>query len=109
LISLALYCTSTTHVYTLPLHDALPICRPGRSVLPAPKRWCTLSALLLRAVLVVLVLLGSVAQASDRLTLGVFAFRPKPVMIERRSEEHTSELQSRENIVCRLLLEKKKR
>src|SRR5690606_40117931 len=28
--------------------------------------------------------------------------------IERRSEEHTSELQSRENLVCRLLLEKKK-
>ena len=42
-----------------------------------------MSALLFRAVLVVLVLLGSVAQASDRLTLGVFAFRPKPVMIER--------------------------
>ena len=31
----------------------------------------------------VLVLLGSVAQAADPLTLGVFAFRPKPVMIER--------------------------
>src|SRR5207302_7313460 len=29
--------------------------------------------------------------------------------VERRSEEHTSELQSRENLVCRLLLEKKKR
>src|SRR5690606_42090301 len=28
---------------------------------------------------------------------------------EQRSEEHTSELQSRENLVCRLLLEKKKR
>src|SRR5690606_41603673 len=31
------------------------------------------------------------------------------VTLERRSEEHTSELQSRENLVCRLLLEKKKR
>src|SRR5207302_11328222 len=30
-------------------------------------------------------------------------------MTERRSEEHTSELQSRENLVCRLLLEKKKK
>src|SRR5690606_40705665 len=29
--------------------------------------------------------------------------------VERRSEEHTSELQSRENLVCRLLLEKKKK
>src|SRR5690606_41943314 len=35
--------------------------------------------------------------------------RPRPVRItrEQRSEEHTSELQSRENLVCRLLLEKK--
>src|SRR5690606_39479676 len=31
------------------------------------------------------------------------------VRVERRSEEHTSELQSRENLVCRLLLEKKKK
>src|SRR5690606_42097866 len=30
-------------------------------------------------------------------------------VVERRSEEHTSELQSRENLVCRLLLEKKKK
>src|SRR5690606_39525084 len=33
---------------------------------------------------------------------------PKSRMWRRRSEEHTSELQSRENLVCRLLLEKKK-
>src|SRR5690606_41205580 len=33
-------------------------------------------------------------------------FRPR--MVDPRSEEHTSELQSRENLVCRLLLEKKK-
>src|SRR5436309_6247821 len=31
-----------------------------------------------------------------------------PASLEKRSEEHTSELQSRENLVCRLLLEKKK-
>src|SRR5690606_41202274 len=34
--------------------------------------------------------------------------RPKPLTVLERSEEHTSELQSRENLVCRLLLEKKK-
>src|SRR5690606_42033216 len=34
--------------------------------------------------------------------------RPPPPVPRRRSEEHTSELQSRENLVCRLLLEKKK-
>src|SRR5690606_42107926 len=33
--------------------------------------------------------------------------RRDPHQVERRSEEHTSELQSRENLVCRLLLEKK--
>ena len=38
---------------------------------------------LFRAVLVVLVLFGSAAHAADRLTLGVFAFRPKSIMIER--------------------------
>src|SRR5690606_39525831 len=35
--------------------------------------------------------------------------RPIPAPRVRRSEEHTSELQSRENLVCRLLLEKKKK
>src|SRR5256886_13694941 len=32
-----------------------------------------------------------------------------PVLVEERSEEHTSELQSQSNLVCRLLLEKKKK
>src|SRR3712207_8214896 len=36
------------------------------------------------------------------------AFSPASVSTERRSEEHTSELQSRQYLVCRLLLEKKK-
>src|SRR3712207_8568570 len=35
--------------------------------------------------------------------------RGLPVRVERRSEEHTSELQSRQYLVCRLLLEKKKK
>src|SRR5690606_39982318 len=34
---------------------------------------------------------------------------PHQLLLHRRSEEHTSELQSRENLVCRLLLEKKKK
>src|SRR5438874_13702425 len=81
--------TTTTEIYTLSLHDALPIsklqlhrqqlrrhhrartiCRPNRH--------------------------RRLAQKS--------AARP----IARRSEEHTSELQSRRDLVCRLLLEKKK-
>src|SRR5687768_17715786 len=73
-----------TEIYTLSLHDALPICappacpgrpgcapgRPGAGRCGTPGRWP-----------------GS----------------PSP-----RSEEHTSELQSRLHLVCRLLLEKKK-
>src|SRR5438270_10588731 len=34
---------------------------------------------------------------------------PRPIRAHRRSEEHTSELQSQSNLVCRLLLEKKKK
>src|SRR5690606_40623197 len=42
-------------------------------------------------------------------TVGILGFgRIGKAIARRRSEEHTSELQSRENIVCRLLLEKKK-
>src|SRR5256886_7629287 len=73
--------TATTEIYTLPLHDALPIstrlatrrptssadrCSPAKNTASATARRC-------------------------------------------RSEEHTSELQSQSNLVCRLLLEKKKR
>src|SRR5256885_11649190 len=68
--------TATTEIYTLSLHDALPICGGDLPVLPARHG-------------------GRVA-------------RPAPVPAEPdRSEEHTSELQSPCNLVCRLLLEKK--
>src|SRR2546430_13324149 len=64
--------TATTEIYTLSLHDALPIC--------ASRTW--------RA-----------CWTTCRTTA-----RPAG-----RSEEHTSELQSQSNLVCRLLLEKKKK
>src|SRR5690606_39614156 len=49
----------------------------------------------------------SAAQRSERgWVLGCNSRLP-PAVVLRRSEEHTSELQSRENLVCRLLLEKK--
>src|SRR4249920_4191526 len=63
--------TATTEIYTLSLHDALPISLPSPSR-PVPRPGGT-----------------SLDQA------------------EGRSEEHTSELQSRPHLVCRLLLEKK--
>src|SRR5256886_7505298 len=74
--------TAPTEIYTLSLHDALPICRPR--------------------------------PPSYRATSGRWRDPPPPSpggSWEReavRSEEHTSELQSQSNLVCRLLLEKKK-
>src|SRR6266850_351194 len=65
--------TATTEIYTLSLHDALPISRP----------------------------------ATDRRIVGSHRVK-RPLRQSARSEEHTSELQSPCNLVCRLLLEKKK-
>src|SRR5438093_9924547 len=86
--------TSTTEIYTLSLHDALPIFDPVRPVLG--------------------LFPGSRAQEVKRLwpafrdaAARVLAARPD-VKRRPRSEEHTSELQSLTNLVCRLLLEKKK-
>src|SRR2546427_8797778 len=82
--------TATTEIYTLSLHDALPI---SRSV-----------DLHLRVVLVRSVRGEKLGREEGRFGL-------RRLFIERldakRSEEHTSELQSQSNLVCRLLLEKK--
>src|SRR2546422_8560955 len=80
--------TATTEIYTLSLHDALPICREcvlkdARGAKPG------LSA----REKSVMTFLGSVSRRAG----------------DTRSEEHTSELQSRLHLVCRLLLEKKKK
>src|SRR2546430_17712989 len=64
--------TATTEIYTLSLHDALPI-----------------------------------SLLSGASTLGSH-WKPSGTAPDIRSEEHTSELQSQSNLVCRLLLEKKK-
>src|SRR2546430_9829023 len=69
--------TATTEIYTLSLHDALPICRRGGHARRTHRE-------------------------RDRARLRRGRRRV------RRSEEHTSELQSQSNLVCRLLLEKKK-
>src|SRR5690606_41820133 len=83
---------ATTEIYTLSLHDALPIFMPIFS-----------NANLLLAS----------TQAGMALALRVSrSLIPnvwKVLVASKRSEEHTSELQSRENLVCRLLLEKKKK
>src|SRR5690349_24743769 len=70
--------TATTEIYTLSLHDALPI------------------------------LLSPCSQVTPVLSLAMRA-RAEVARPQTRSEEHTSELQSRRDLVCRLLLEKKKK
>src|SRR5260221_8387888 len=83
--------TATTEIYTLSLHDALPISSPSPR-----RRSPSASALALRR------LPSASARARARLPLAsAWAILP-------RSEEHTSELQSHSDLVCRLLLEKKK-
>src|SRR5947208_11443383 len=77
--------TSPTLISTLSLHDALPICPPR----PWPR-------------------IVTVSSPPERIT----ARRPADCSSRangRRSEEHTSELQSPDHLVCRLLLEKKKK
>src|SRR5438874_13154421 len=79
--------TAPTSIYTLSLHDALPIFivgphDPTDRFTYWPRR---------------------VARGGDVLAPG------RPERAVQRSEEHTSELQSRRDLVCRLLLEKKKK
>src|SRR5258707_10624603 len=84
--------TATTEIYTLSLHDALPISDgEGRGVVGG------------RRVQLALALAG---QAPGEERVGVAGVNPGGGV---RSEEHTSELQSRQYLVCRLLLEKKKK
>src|SRR3712207_9485179 len=80
--------TATTEIYTLSLHDALPICARGRG------RGGARRARRGRRT-------APVDQPGERVVEGLVA-QPR-----LRSEEHTSELQSRQYLVCRLLLEKK--
>src|SRR2546426_7492320 len=81
--------TATTEIYTLSLHDALPICAAAGGG-------------------------GSGSDGSGRARGGAGDREPAEdarggERALRRSEEHTSELQSPCNLVCRLLLEKKKK
>src|SRR5258707_3457850 len=88
--------TATTEIYTLSLHDALPISRARYARVARPPRRPTghpthrAAAQLVRG--------DGLAYGADVVLLAL-----------HRSEEHTSELQSRQYLVCRLLLEKKKK
>src|SRR5690606_40456294 len=108
LLSLCVFFSSTrpapSWLYTLSLHDALPI----SSIL-------VLGPLLARHGEAVVSLPGGCAIGARPVDIHVEGLRALGAdiriengYIKARSEEHTSELQSRENLVCRLLLEKKK-
>src|SRR3712207_7973661 len=88
--------TATTEIYTLSLHDALPIC--GRPLDRAARAGRADGQRALRRV--------ARGHRGAHVCLPRDPDRPDPRF---RSEEHTSELQSRQYLVCRLLLEKKKK
>src|SRR3712207_7029434 len=94
--------TATTEIYTLSLHDALPILIQPRFVGDSVGLSMTVTFVALLFWGWVLGALG--ALLAIPLTLLVKAML---VDVDPRSEEHTSELQSRQYLVCRLLLEKK--
>src|SRR5687768_18575921 len=82
--------TATPEIYTLSLHDALPISTGRETAWPAMN--------------------ASASAAAACWPPSVASRAPASLArVRRRSEEHTSELQSRLHLVCRLLLEKKKK
>src|SRR5690606_42070643 len=100
---------TTSAVYTLSLHDALPI---SWTLCPAPVSFANAALLTKRALQSLWLPQGTgpslVAGPLPRKAASKQAL-PGGDRDACRSEEHTSELQSRENLVCRLLLEKKKK
>src|SRR5690606_40180500 len=91
--------TSSTEIYTLSLHDALPIYdRHLRRAIGAGHLRGARHRLPCRRT----------GRMESRAEISCAAL-PGASPDRGRSEEHTSELQSRENLVCRLLLEKKKK
>src|SRR5690349_22035492 len=88
-----LYDTATPEIYTLSLHDALPISTSGSSSTISSRGPAGCA--------------GAVSEAGS--PAGSSAGSPMGNNTWNRSEEHTSELQSRRDLVCRLLLEKKKK
>src|SRR5206468_12208021 len=100
ILFLLFYDTATTEIYTLSLHDALPIfaCTSGRMCVDR-----------------MTVFSRPISLISERISTIWLGSRPLvgssriKMSGSCRSEEHTSELQSRSDLVCRLLLEKKKK
>src|SRR3712207_7264060 len=92
--------TATTEIYTLSLHDALPIYLDKASAMMAHQRRAGALPVRRRRV---------PAHHREQLRADREHGVERQIGVLRRSEEHTSELQSRQYLVCRLLLEKKTR
>src|SRR3712207_9389146 len=88
--------TATTEIYTLSLHDALPISGHFAKAGVDPAQH------------LVELRLDELGDMAPSVEIRADVFEPGEVVDVVRSEEHTSELQSRQYLVCRLLLEKKK-
>src|SRR5690349_24036107 len=86
--------TATTEIYTLSLHDALPILKDLRANDTVMFTLPTLGT-------------GTSADGQSIVVADTTAITDIAGALSKRSEEHTSELQSRRDLVCRLLLEKK--
>src|SRR3712207_9246008 len=84
--------TATTEIYTLSLHDALPISKAAAALIRHDSVWKPIEQ-------------ADRDEVSHLSTTKRYRVAPPALA---RSEEHTSELQSRQYLVCRLLLEKKK-
>src|SRR2546425_6791896 len=91
--------TATTEIYTLSLHDALPI----SSVFQRGDNVCRYAITSRRSRVL------SAAKGGIRVPYRPFWITRSRSAVVGRSEEHTSELQSLAYLVCRLLLEKKKK
>src|SRR5690606_41711579 len=94
--------TAPARLHTLSLHDALPISTIRRA---SRSTWCKENA---SSRAIAARSRASHSKGFRRCLPGWRASRSRSTWTKMRSEEHTSELQSRENLVCRLLLEKKK-
>src|SRR5947209_14878728 len=100
LFSFFFHLPASTDIYTLSLHDALPIYMENWLSCIKTRQTPVLDAL-------------TAYKAMVTIGMSVQSYREGRDMTARscqsRSEEHTSELQSRQYLVCRLLLEKKKK
>src|SRR2546427_8366460 len=88
--------TATTEIYTLSLHDALPICRQAAARQRHHQGYESADR-------------GGDDHQPAHAGPRAHAGSARDEDAGGRSEEHTSELQSQSNLVCRLLLEKKKK